>query len=252
MTNSVFNLKSIGCNNCGANIIFDPKTQVARCNYCGASFDPAEAHDENVIEADGIIPFKVTKEDFDEQVLNWLIQGDYTPDDILDGSLLDNVNGIYVPFYLFHGIYSGEYTATIGFNRQEAYTDYEYHVGSPENRRQVTRFRTVVDWKPVSGTFKNNFSLLGTASATLSDDQIEFCNDSEADPKAIKPLNDLYLQGYGLGTFDTSEDIIFSDHLASRLDKIIKIDVYRRLSGDKQRDVHWDKDVTYDSIARAC
>ena len=57
-------LNKIGCTNCGAEVLFDPGTQVLNCNFCGSTFEVEEAVEEKVITPDGILPFSIKKEMF--------------------------------------------------------------------------------------------------------------------------------------------------------------------------------------------
>ena len=36
---NVLHLKKIGCTSCGAELVFDPGTQMANCIFCGNDFD---------------------------------------------------------------------------------------------------------------------------------------------------------------------------------------------------------------------
>ena len=50
-------MKKIGCSNCGAELIFDPGTQMTNCNFCGSKFEIEKAVDDEIIVPDGILPF---------------------------------------------------------------------------------------------------------------------------------------------------------------------------------------------------
>ena len=70
-------LKKIGCSNCGAELLFDPGTQMSNCNFCGGQFEIENIDEEKVMLPDGILPFIVTKDQYIENVLEWLSEGDY-------------------------------------------------------------------------------------------------------------------------------------------------------------------------------
>ena len=57
-------LNKIGWTNCGAEVLFDPGTQVLNCNFCGSTFEVEEAVEEKVITPDGILPFSIKKSAF--------------------------------------------------------------------------------------------------------------------------------------------------------------------------------------------
>ena len=122
--NKSLNLNKIACSNCGAELLFDPGTKMSNCNFCGSQFEIENTEEDKVIVPDGILPFSVVKNEYNKKVLEWLSEGDYTPDDILEGSHFSSVNGLYLPMFFFTGKYSGNWSASSGYNRTEYYTEY--------------------------------------------------------------------------------------------------------------------------------
>lgn len=250
MSEDFMSFQQVRCEQCGADLAFEPRTQRATCHYCGHTFDIQAAGEKPVMTPDGIIPFQVSREVCTEQILEWLIQGDETPDDILQGCTMFSIAGAYLPFYWYQGHYTGNYSAVLGFDRQEAYTDHEtWWEDHKQRTRPVTRFRTVTDWRPVSGRFQGEFGLLGCASRALQPAQLVFCEDASINPGSILTMNHLYLQGFALEIHDRTAGTIYAGRLKARLDGIIDRDVGQRLSGERRQAVHWDASVAKESSA---
>ena len=87
---------------------------------------------------------KVTEEDFEKRVYQWMSEGDYTPDDIIE-SVITESNLYYIPLHFIRKMYGGSCSATIGYNRQVFYSEWDY-----AQKRYVNKTRWVVDWYPHS------------------------------------------------------------------------------------------------------
>lgn len=96
------------------------------------------------MEVDYIINNKVSEADFEKMTYEWLIKGDYTPDDIIENAITQN-NAVYVPLYCYAITYYGTCSCSLGYNR----TEY-YHVWDEVSKKQVRKSRTVTDWYPHS------------------------------------------------------------------------------------------------------
>jgi hypothetical protein len=233
-------LKKISCKSCGASLMFDPATQMSSCNFCGTKFEIelAEAAD-LTISPDGLIPFSVTHDQFKNLVFAWLSEGDYTPDDILTSSVFDEINGLYLPQYFYEGRYSGNWSASSGYDRQESYVVIV-------NNKAVTRYRTVTDWRPSSGQVANNYSILGFAgqSETLPPTIAPFMHDCSFSAGQLKPFNPEYTSGFNIVPFELDSDIIWNSLGSIQADSIAGADIRQRIPGDRYD--HLTFDMNYD------
>ena len=64
----------------------------------------------------------------------------------------------YRHYLLAKGFVNGSYSATIGYDREEKYQEYDQSL-----RKIVTKTRTVTDWQPFSGT--HNYETIGAVSS---------------------------------------------------------------------------------------
>lgn len=99
-----------------------------------------------MIQVDFIIKNKVTEEQFEDIVEEWLSGGDYTPDDIIE-NIITEKNSDLLPAHFYRTSYSGSFTASLGYDRTEYYTVY-----NSSTKKHEQRSRTVTDWKPYSNS----------------------------------------------------------------------------------------------------
>lgn len=88
------------CQSCGANLIVDEHTTATTCCYCGSSA-LIQQRLEGVLTPAKIIPFKINKNQAKEQFRKWICTGLFTPSVFKKTATLENIKGIYVPFWLY-------------------------------------------------------------------------------------------------------------------------------------------------------
>ena len=101
------------CESCGGEIVCDENTVATKCPYC----------DNNVVlrgnlmgylKPDFVIPFKLDKEQAKEGYLRHLEKKKFLPDVFKDKNHIDEIKGVYVPFWLYECNVDADvkYTAT--------------------------------------------------------------------------------------------------------------------------------------------
>ncbi len=234
-------LKKIGCSNCGAELIFDPGTQMTNCNFCGSKFEIEQAKDEEITLPDGILPFKVDKKNYEQAVLAWLSEGDYTPDDILNSTIFESVNGVYLPMWFYKGRYNGNWSASSGYNRTE-----EYYEWSASQKRNVRKTRIVTDWRPSSGQCAGEFSILAFAGAGkgIQSDVAIYAHGTSFTRGDLKPYDAKYTMGFNLIEYTVDEHDTWDDLGKIQADQLVESQAKARIPGDKYKDFYVD--VLYD------
>jgi len=230
-------LKKIGCSNCGAELIFDPGTQMTNCNFCGSKFEIEQAKDEEIATPDGILPFKVSKENYEQAVLSWLSEGDYTPDDILNSTIFESVNGVYLPMWFYKGRYSGNWSASSGYNRTEEYSEY-----SSSEKRNVRKTRTVTDWRPSSGQCSGEFGILAFAGAGkgINPDVAVYAHGTSFSRGDLKPYDPKYTMGFNLIEYTVDEHDTWDTLGKIQADALVETQSKSRIPGDKYKDFYAD------------
>jgi hypothetical protein len=185
-------------------------------------------------------PFSVSKEQFERALLEWLVAGDYTPDDVLKHAMVRDHVGIYAPFYTFTGSYTAEWTANVGFERRETYVDNDRTYKDGEWVDQpVTKTRTVTDWRRISGEAHGDFRIFCLASRQMPGELFEFCEQTPRDVLIAMQVDDA-LRGFLVEALRVVPETCFRERGQPQLDEIIRKDIRQRMPGDRARNIRWN------------
>lgn len=161
--------KNIQCASCGStdvDIVFD---DLAKCNRCGAKIKIPKNITNNFVvnktvknvESNEEIKFVdkiISEKECLKGFYRTLIFNRDTPLDILDCTVSD-LHIDYVQFLAIEANYKGSYTASIGYDKNEQYTE-EYTEYNSNLNCNVTktrvRDRIVTNWSPISGNMDCN------------------------------------------------------------------------------------------------
>lgn len=143
--------KVFHCNNCGANTAVDTGTVTFKCGFCGSEKYNEKSVEQNIIKPAGVLPFAITKNQALDKFTEWLGKGFFYPSDLKKLASLDNIHGMYLPFWTYDAQTSSSWYADRGFH----YYVTEYYTDSNGNQqsRQVQKTR----WVSVSGYFQHFF-----------------------------------------------------------------------------------------------
>ena len=170
---------SYTCPSCGGEILVDGTVAASRCPYCDnvAIMQPQVT---GMIKPDYVIPFKLTKEDAKAALRKFYEGKKLLPDRFSEENHMDEITGIYVPFWLFDCEAEADLTfdaTTISRWRDSAYdnTKIDHYL---LQRGGTLRFEKV----PVDGSKRMDDAFM---------DAIEPYDYSE-----MVPFNQAYLSGF--------------------------------------------------------
>ena len=89
----------IVCDNCGAVLITDKNTSATACSFCGSPAIISRRLSKQ-FRPEHIIPFKVTREEAEQKIIEFAKSKKYVPKDYFNKRNLMSVRGIYVPFWI--------------------------------------------------------------------------------------------------------------------------------------------------------
>ena len=112
-----------GCKSCGAEIIAQGDQATASCPYCGSNFVLTDKF-EGVSMPEGIIPFKMTKKYAEQTMRRYVTEKAGIPQNMFKKEWLDNMQGVYMPCWLFDCDVTG-----IGVFTQTEYTERGFSFG---------------------------------------------------------------------------------------------------------------------------
>jgi DNA-directed RNA polymerase subunit RPC12/RpoP len=151
--------RSLKCTQCGARTTVPDTVAATVCAFCNSPLAPAPT--ETIVPAQGVLPFQVTKETAGEKFRDWLRGLWFRPSNLKALGRLEELRGVYVPFWSFDASAFSRWSAEAGFY----YYVEETYV---ENGQQKTRRVQKTRWEPASGTHAGNYAdLLVHASAGL-------------------------------------------------------------------------------------
>ena len=144
-------MRFLSCPSCGAELLCDDTTAATACPYCGnPSVVPGQFAD--VKRPDYVIPFQVEKEAAVAALKRHYKGKPLLPGGFANGNHLEEVKGVYVPFWL----YDGEASADVTFSatRSRVHTTHNERITTTEHYRVHRSGRVSFEKVPVDGSSK--------------------------------------------------------------------------------------------------
>lgn len=183
-------LKVYSCGSCGAEIISPETTGASMCPYCGNPIVMTGTFS-GTLRPDAVIPFKLDKAAAENSYRAYLKGKRLLPKKFFNENHIDEIQGIYVPFWLFNGVADGDvtYRATKVRKWSDSFYDYTETNYYSLQRQGTVAFSDV----PADGSEK------------MADDLMEsiepYDNSQAAD------FNTAYLSGFLADKFDVDAEV---------------------------------------------
>ena len=177
------------CNSCGGEIVADETTAATHCPYCG---NPVilTGRLSGGLRPDCVIPFQLDKKAAKDALRKHMSGKKLLPKNFREESHLEEIKGVYVPFWLFDAEASGDgrYTAT----RSRTWSDSNYIYTETSHYSAVRSGKMTFSAIPVDGAGK------------LPDDLMESLEPF--DFSQAKPFDSAYLSGYLANRYDVDAE----------------------------------------------
>ncbi len=189
------------CNSCGGEIIGDETTAATECPYCN---NPVVMMGQfkGDLRPDVVIPFKLSKEDAKEGLRNHLKGKALLPKVFKSENHIDEIKGIYVPFWLF----DADVKARIRYKATKVrhWSDSDYYYTKTSFFSIVRGGSVAFDRVPVDGSSKMADDLMESIEPYNFSDAVDF--------------QTAYLAGYFADKYDVSsqESIIRANQRIKR------------------------------------
>lgn len=176
------------CQSCGGEIVGDENTAATSCPYCGNAVVMSGKFS-GTLKPDYVIPFKLDKKAAKEKYLEHINGKFLLPNTFKDQNHIDEIKGIYVPFWLF----DSDVEASANFNAQKIrkWSDSKYDYTETSHydvfRSGKMSFRNI----PVDGSSK------------MADDLMESIEPFDFNDAV--PFQTAYLAGYFADKYDVDE-----------------------------------------------
>lgn len=182
-------LQAFDCPACGAQLIADITTGATSCPYCGNNA-VVPSQFSNSYRPDYIIPFQLEKKDAVERLQEFYKKMPFLPDAFKDENHIEEIKGVYVPFWLYDSNVKGHIRAHC--TRTHSHTEGEYQVTTTTHYLVVRDGRLTFEKVPAD------------ASSHMPD---EFMDSIEPyDFSKLVPFEMGYLPGYMADRYDISHE----------------------------------------------
>ena len=124
------------CRSCGAQTSAGYDALTLTCAFCGSKDINPDAQKTRLIVPAGVLPFQLPKPEATASFKKWVGSRWLAPNDLGAGATLDNLRGVYVPFWTFdaqaHSKWSGEAGRHVGAGSKRR-TDWTRRSGSHDH-----------------------------------------------------------------------------------------------------------------------
>lgn len=133
--------KTVICEACGAESVYDSLEISAVCPFCGSN-QVMEASDKNTMAPGGVVPFQVSDEQASDLFKSWIKKKWFCPKLAKESARAKHFKGVYLPYWTFDAHTDSDYRGEYG-------RDKEVKDSKGESRVETT-------WYPVKGSYELN------------------------------------------------------------------------------------------------
>lgn len=181
--------RSVQCQSCKAVMDFDPARVGQNCEFCGSPALVDYSELKSPIRPQSLLPFKVSQTQVRDNIRRWYGSKWFAPGALKAKALVDQLKGLYVPYWTFDAQVHCPWTAEAG---HYYYVNEEYR--DNQGRAQVRQVRKV-RWEPAAGEIDHFFDdepVPGTHGVAL-----DLLRQVEPFPtKELVPYDTGYLSGH--------------------------------------------------------
>ena len=228
-------LQQVICPSCKQCITsFSPFAAEVECPYChNKAFNPLITA-KMVPVPERLIVFKTQESDFEQSMINNLVDADYVPKDIFQIINPDNVIKAYLPMFLYEGRYQSSWSCKVAYETNELQASSD---GTRVKNKTVKRFT------PQSGTSQGNFAFLCLAyeGKDIPEELRTFSSQFPYNVMASKEY-DPALLGLDSGdspmtmAVDTDTDLVWNKYGDSLVNQMAVDSAQQQLSGEEIKD----------------
>lgn len=183
------NLRTLYCPSCGAELITDETTAATSCPYCGNNtIVPGQF--QGALKPDYVLPFKLDREAAKAALKNHYKKKYFLPKAFSSENHLEEIKGIYVPFWLFDAVADAD--CTFHGTRSHVHREGDYDV-------------TVTEHFHVRRAGSMEFERIPTdSSQKMPDDYMDSLEPF--DYSELQPFSVAYLPGFVADKYDVSPE----------------------------------------------
>ena len=183
------NIAVYHCNSCGGEIVTEQTTASLSCPYCDSPV-VMTGKLSGALRPDYVIPFKLEKKEAKTAFEKHLLGKKLLPDAFTKDNHIDEIKGIYVPFWIFDGSADGDvkFKAT----KTRSWSDSKYNYVETSYYQVLRNGNACFSGVPADGSEK------------MPDDLME--SIEPFDMKEAKPFQTAFLAGFRADKYDVGAD----------------------------------------------
>ena len=182
-------MRVYSCPACCAELVCDETTAATACPYCGnPTVIPGQFA--GMLRPDFVVPFKLKKEDAIKALKKHYEGKPLLPDTFKKANHLQEIKGVYVPFWLFNG--EGEGDLTCEGTRTSSYKSGDYKITETSHFNLIRSGSVAFENIPVDGSSK------------MPDDYMD--SIEPFDYSEMVPFSTAYLPGYMADKYDMTAE----------------------------------------------
>lgn len=227
---SSIQIQQIKCPQCGGQLnSVGPFSPTKICAYCHSEFNVTGVMDKEMPTPERMLVFSTTKDDFERAVLDLLAKEDYAPNDIFDTAAFKDVEGIYLPMYLYEGKYDCSWNCSVGYYENEVVASSD---GKSVKNKQVMKYR------PQSGSTRNNFAIVCAAyeGPEIKPELIEYARAYHYDRQLAKTFDESFMEGYNFVLHNLDKESTWDKWGNSSIDYLAEQDSLNQIPGEEYKD----------------
>jgi DNA-directed RNA polymerase subunit RPC12/RpoP len=158
---------TVQCRDCGATVNVGQGERTASCAFCGSKSVLSLETNAEAIRPGGVVPFRIAKDEANRLFGTWLAGLWFRPSDLKRAASVQEMGGVYVPFWSFSADVWSRWTAERG---HYYYIEERYTENGVERTRRIQKIR----WEPASGARQDVYTdVLVCAGRGLPEDLVE-------------------------------------------------------------------------------
>lgn len=114
--------KTVICQACGAESIYDALEISAVCPFCGSN-QVMEASDKDTMAPGGVVPFQITDKEAAERFRTWIKRKWFCPKLAKQSAKAKHFKGVYLPYWTFDAQTESEYRGEYGIDKTKKTAD---------------------------------------------------------------------------------------------------------------------------------
>ena len=186
-------MRVYGCESCGGEIIASETIGAMTCPYCGNNV-VMKGQFSGDLKPNFIIPFKKNKKQAKEAYYKHLEKKYFLPSVFKDENHIDEIKGVYVPFWLYDAEASGDMT----------YAATRVHTRKTETPATITTY-TTTDYFQLTRSGVAKFSKVPADGSSKMDDDL-MDSVEPFDFHDLVPFTPAYMAGYLAERYDVSKE----------------------------------------------